>query len=195
LGRSKLSDPVRMRVAVWLCVAFLSAITAAGCGGVSAKKSRPEPPHMAVSIPILFGKHLLPKQYTCDGGDISPPIRWNGVPSGTVELAMFVVGVSLVKGKYFFDWAVTGLKPTQHEIPAGTLPTGAIIGRNSYGKAGYSMCVSKGHYEENAIVDLVALTHPLTAKPGFDAEAVWNEALRAPVAEGREGWRYDRKAA
>ena len=30
----------------------------------------------------------IPKKYTEDGENISPPLAWTGVPSGTVELAL-----------------------------------------------------------------------------------------------------------
>ena len=31
---------------------------------------------------------MIPKQYTCDGANISPPLRWTSVPLGTKSLAL-----------------------------------------------------------------------------------------------------------
>jgi phosphatidylethanolamine-binding protein (PEBP) family uncharacterized protein len=205
---------------VWPGVALAVgvAVIASGCGGTngssrtptSAQASaplgastatspqtapQPELRQLAVSIPVVGANHLLPKRYTCDGADISPAVRWGRLPPGTVEVAVFVIDVSLNDGRYFFDWALTGLKPGQHEVSVGKLPAGALVGRNSFGSVNYSMCVPKGHYEENAIVNVFALAHPLAARRGFDPEAVWNEAKRSPAASGTAGWRYDRRAS
>jgi len=30
----------------------------------------------------------IPKKYTCDGEDISPPLIWEDIPEGTVTLAL-----------------------------------------------------------------------------------------------------------
>jgi len=30
----------------------------------------------------------IPKQYTCDGPDLSPPLSWSGAPSGTQSFAL-----------------------------------------------------------------------------------------------------------
>ena len=31
---------------------------------------------------------MIPRDYTCDGKDISPPLAWAGVPEGTKSLAI-----------------------------------------------------------------------------------------------------------
>jgi phosphatidylethanolamine-binding protein (PEBP) family uncharacterized protein len=32
----------------------------------------------------------IPRRYTCEGDDISPPLEWAGIPSGTKSLALLV---------------------------------------------------------------------------------------------------------
>jgi hypothetical protein len=129
-------------------------------------------------------------RYTCDGADVSLPVRWSGVPPGAAELAMFVVNYRPIHGRLFFDWAVAGLSPTAHGISAGSLPSGAVVGRNSFGNVGYSVCPVKGTGEEHYIVRVVALPHQLAAKPGFDAEALFQEAERSAKAIGLGGGTY-----
>lgn len=184
-----------------------AASSVAGCGGGPSTSStgggttttaskqagrRSEPPRIAVTIPVLVAKGILPARYTCYGANESPPIQWGPVPAGTTELAVFVSNVIPVHEKYLYDWAVTGLKPTLHGIPAAKLPAGAVVGRNSFGRIGYTMCLLKGRREENAVVDLFALPHSLAAKPGFDAEAVANRAGRSAKNGGIESWVYMR---
>jgi Raf kinase inhibitor-like YbhB/YbcL family protein len=133
---------------------------------------------MEVSIPVLIGpEHKLPKGYTCDGEDISFPMQWSGVPNGTPELAMFVLNLRPVNHSVFFDWAVAGISPTSHGIPTGALPPGAVAGRNSFGKVGYSICPPKGTYERY-VVRLLALPHSLAVQTGFDPQKLYTEAER-----------------
>src|SRR5262245_4113201 len=35
-------------------------------------------------------KAPIPSKYTCDGANISPPLQWAGVPSGTKSLVLIV---------------------------------------------------------------------------------------------------------
>ena len=32
----------------------------------------------------------IPTKYTCEGGDVSPPLAWAGLPPGTKSLALIV---------------------------------------------------------------------------------------------------------
>src|SRR4029077_5592078 len=88
----------------------------------------------------------IPAHYTCDGADTSPSVKWNEVPAGTSELIVFISDFEGVKlhGKEPLSWAVAGLHPTLKSLPPGTLPAGAIVGRNSFGQNRYSVCPPKG---------------------------------------------------
>jgi phosphatidylethanolamine-binding protein (PEBP) family uncharacterized protein len=177
-----------------------AGLVLAGCGGSStsntssakAAATSESPPSVAieVTIPALRAEHRIPKRYTCDGADVSLPVRWADVPSNTAELAVFVLNLQPVHGQFFFDWAVAGLSPTSHGISTGTLPRGAVVGRNSFGRVGYSICPAKGTSDEHYVVRLVALPHPLAASPGFDAEAVYREAERSASVVGLTGGVY-----
>lgn len=108
----------------------------------------------------------LPAKFTCDGADTWPTLHWSGTPAGTAELALFVMNVQPVEGRLFFDWAVTGIEPGRGEIETGKLPKGAVVGRNSFGKSGYSVCPPGGN--EVYMFALYALPEKVTASKGFD---------------------------
>jgi hypothetical protein len=134
---------------------------------------------------------VLPKRYTCDGGNISLPFTWSEIPAKTVELDLFIFDVASVHGKLVPVWAAAGLKPTLRGIPAGKLPPGAIVGRNSLGQNDYSICPPKGttgHY----VSLLVALPQAIPAQPGFDPEALVNKAATVAEFEGRLAFSYKR---
>jgi len=146
-----------------------------------------------VTIPGLLKEDFIPARYTCDGANTSLPAQWSKIPAGTAELAMFLVDLKPVNGKPFFDWAVAGLNPASHGVPAGSLPSGATVGRNSFGDVGYSICPPKGTVEEHFILRLLALPHALAAAPGFDAEALYKEAERSVKVVGLAGGVYTRR--
>lgn len=77
----------------------------------------------------------IPKPYTCDGVDTSPPFSISGVPAGTVEL-VFVVTNQNVPNQTL--WILAGIGPATISIPQGGVPTGAIQIMNSSGTARWS---------------------------------------------------------
>ncbi len=178
-----------------------SAMGTTGTGGTTttttasmAKRAEEVPKTLIEAwIPAVVGDHVIPARYTCDGSDVSLPVRWRLVPKGTAELAMFLVKLKSPGKGTFFNWAVAGLSPTSHGVPVGALPAGAVVGRNSFGQAGYSICPPKGSGEEIFILRVVALPHPLAAKPGFDAEAFYKEAERSTKVVGITGGVYTRR--
>jgi len=117
----------------------------------------------------------LAATYTCDGKDSWPALHWGGVPAGTAELALFVMNVQPVGEQLFVDWAVAGLDPSLEEIKAGELPKGAIVGTNSFGKRGYSVCPPGTG--EIYMFALYALPQRLSPAKGFDARELRKEIL------------------
>ena len=121
------------------------------------------------------GPQVLPATYTCDGKGTSPALRWQGVPQGTAELVIFTMNIQPVEEKLFFDWAVAWLSPDLTEVEAGKLPKGAIVGRNSFGKAGYEICPPSG--AETYMFAVFALPAKLSPSHGFDPLTLRKEVL------------------
>ena len=130
------------------------------------------------------GYHVaLRRSATCEGKNVPPTLRWKGLPDGTKELVLFAMSFAPVEGRIFFNWAVGGLDPSLTEIKDGKLPPGAILGRNSFGKPGYSICPPKGR-GESYVFYLFALPKPLNPKPGFDPTKLREEALAEHANSG-----------
>jgi hypothetical protein len=145
-----------------------------------------------VTIPALLPERWIPQRYTCNGADVSLPVSWSAVPPGTAELAVFVLNLQPVNGRLFFDWALSGLSPASHGISAGMLPTGAVVGRNSFGDARYSICPAKRTRPQYVFVKVAALPKPLGARPSFDTETLYREAERSAIVVGANGGIYRR---
>lgn len=130
---------------------------------------------IALQSPALASEGSLPAPYTCDGGNSSPPLVWQGVPAGTRELVLFAMNVQPVGGRLFFDWAVGGLDPSLQSIEADELPKGAVVGQNSFGKRGYSLCPAEA--SETYMFALYALPKRLSPSPGFDPRSLREAVL------------------
>jgi phosphatidylethanolamine-binding protein (PEBP) family uncharacterized protein len=150
---------------------------------------------LQISSPAFGEGTAIAPRYTCDGADVSPPLRWSTPPSGTVELALFISDFegTAPGGGELISWAVAGLQPTLTGIGAGRLPAGAIVGRNSFGRARYTVCPPKGSPLQHYVVALYALQHPLGAQPGFSANALAETASHKAEYSGLTGFSYKRK--
>jgi phosphatidylethanolamine-binding protein (PEBP) family uncharacterized protein len=124
--------------------------------------------------PTTGGVPMLAAANTCDGEGTWPELAWQGVPPDTAELALFAMSLRPVEGELSYSWTVAGIDPDLTGIPAGRLPQGAVMGRNSFGKVGYTVCPPKGS-SETYIFTLYALPERLPVRSGFDPNALRRE--------------------
>ncbi len=108
---------------------------------------------MKISSSAFMHNGLLPKKYTCEGVDISPPLEWSNVFEEAQSLALICDDPD-ARGKTWVHWVV-------YNIPCGTkglaekadiAAIGAQEGKNDFGKIGYDgPCPPRGdgihHYQ------------------------------------------------
>jgi Raf kinase inhibitor-like YbhB/YbcL family protein len=102
---------------------------------------------MALSItsPAFEGNASIPSRYTCDGEDISPELKWTGVPEGTMSLALIVDDPDApdpaAPKRTYVHWVLYDLPPSSTGLREGvtsdTLPDGAREGVNDWQRTGY----------------------------------------------------------
>lgn len=120
----------------WLLVLGLTGLAACSSGGQPrAERALPEP--ISVSSPSFAAGAPIPRRFTCEGDNISPPLGWSGVPDGTVEVALVVDDPDAPRGTYV-HWVVVGIEPDRTELAEGAVPPGARQLRNSAGTATYT---------------------------------------------------------
>ena len=116
--------------------------------------------------------------HTCYGRNISPQLSWKGLPGALASAKEIVVLVhTLSRGKIETNWAVAGIKPSVDYIAPGTVPAGAIVGKNSYGEVGYKLCPP--NHEGLITMGIDALPEVIPLKTGFDPNTL-NKALESP---------------
>jgi hypothetical protein len=98
---------------------------------------------MQITSTTFSHNGVIPKQYTCDGKDVSPPLSWSGVPANAKSLALIVDDPDAPDPKapkmtwvhwvlYNLPTTTTGLAEAVKQLPAGTLE-----GTNDWGRTGY----------------------------------------------------------
>lgn len=128
---------------------------------------------MELNTNAFLDKGMLPTLYTCDGKDISPQLTWAGIPDKTQSLALIMQDPDAPSGK-FYHWVVFNMPKTISEIPEGSTPAGAVIGKNSFDKQQYSgPCPPKGSSHSYTIT-LYALDTKLNIPKNADGNAVSN---------------------
>jgi Raf kinase inhibitor-like YbhB/YbcL family protein len=111
------------------------AACSSGDGAPSAERALPEP--ITVSSPAFAAGTAIPRGFSCDGDNASPPLGWSGVPAGTVELAPVVDDPDAPRGSYV-HWIVVGINPAPTKLAEATVSPGAGQVRNSAGEATYT---------------------------------------------------------
>ena len=119
----------------------------------------------AVTSPAFGDNTQIPAEYSCNGRNVPPPLRWENPPPGTESLALVVDDPDAVGGLYI-HWVVTGIPPTATGIVEGALPQGAQVSLNSGGKAAYlGPCPPAGTGVHHYRFQLYALSKQLVLAP------------------------------
>lgn len=117
----------------------------------------------------------IPKQYTCVGAGMSPPLRWGDLPEGTASLALVVDDPDAPRGT-FTHWLLANIPPDQDDVPqeldaaqffrGGSLTP--VEGANDFGETGYGPpCPPPGHGPHRYSFRLYALDAVLDLASGF----------------------------
>lgn len=87
----------------------------------------------------------IPRKYTCEGDDCSPPLAWAGVPQGTRSLVLVVDDPDApdpaAPKRTWVHWVLYNLPPHSTGLPEGVdsdaLPEGTREGLNDWNRTGY----------------------------------------------------------
>jgi Raf kinase inhibitor-like YbhB/YbcL family protein len=134
----------------------------------------------------------IPKQFTCDGTDQTPVIRWGAPPEGTKSFALVIDDPDAPSGT-FRHWGVFDIPASARSIGDGKRIGTEVT--NDFGKAGYGgPCPPPGHGPHHYHFKLFALD---TEKLGLSANSkvadVENAARQHAIAQGELVGVYERK--
>ncbi|MCC6616833.1 MAG: YbhB/YbcL family Raf kinase inhibitor-like protein [Anaerolineae bacterium] len=141
--------------------------------------------------------HTIPARHTCDGEDVSPPLRWEHVPSNAISLALICDDPDAPAGTWT-HWLIYDIPPEidtlAEGIPTdGTLPFGARQGTNSFGRIGYGgPCPPRGS-SHRYFFTLYALNRRLDLPSGAIKATVQSALEGHVVGEGQLMGVYQRR--
>lgn len=153
-------------------------------------------PDLRLRSPAFAEGEAIPREYTCDGPDRSPPLRWEPPPPGARSLVLIVDDPDAPGGR-FIHWVLYAIPPDRTELPEGIPQEPEVEGigkqaRNDFGRMGYGgPCPPPGSAHRYRFV-LYALDIVPDLPPGASPAQV-EQALQGHIqAVGRLTGRYGR---
>ena len=108
--------------------------------GVVAAQSDVHP--IVVESPTIAAGETMPRMYTPDGRNLSPPLTWKDLPEGTRQLAVVCADFGAGNPPPWVHWIIYGIPATASGLPEGlpiisgqAMPdeiSGAIQGHNGW---------------------------------------------------------------
>jgi Raf kinase inhibitor-like YbhB/YbcL family protein len=118
---------------------------------------------------VFENEGMIPRKYTCDGDDISPPLSWDSVPEETKSIAVICDDPDAPMG-IWVHWVVYDILPGTRELkenitPEREMDIGGIQGMNDFKKVGYGgPCPPRGTHRY--FFKIFALDSRLELGPG-----------------------------
>lgn len=138
--------------------------------------------------------HPIPKKYTGEGADVSPPLAWTGLPEGTKELALICDDPDAPRAEPWVHWVVYKIPATATGLPEGVPkrshlkePAAALQGKNSWPDGeniGYGGPMPPiGHGVHHYYFKLYALDTELDVEPELDKKTLLEKMQGHVLAE------------
>ena len=138
----------------------------------------------------------IPRKYTCDGTDLSPPLRWENAPSSTKSFALIADDPDAPVGTWV-HWVVYDLPARSSELQEGmpateTFSGGAKQGVNDFRKVGYGGPCPPPGLAHRYFFKLYALDVESLLKPRATKQQLFDAMKGHILAEAQLMGRYGR---
>jgi Raf kinase inhibitor-like YbhB/YbcL family protein len=137
----------------------------------------------------------IPRKFTCDGADVSPPLAWSGLPAGAQSLALIMDDPDAPGGDWV-HWLLydlpAGAGGLMEDIgQSGAEPGGGVQGNNSWRRSDYGgPCPPSGTHRY--FFSLFALDTRLNLGPGLTRLQVEQAMEGHVMGQGQLMGRYSR---
>lgn len=135
----------------------------------------------------------IPSEFTCDGDDIPPVLRWSGEPSETKSFALIMDDPD-APGGTFNHWLIWDIPAHVHSLDHSNTSLGKS-GINDFRKRGYGgPCPPRGGGPHRYFFRLFAIDTPrLGLSPGAKRSALDRALRQHALAETEYMGRYERR--
>ena len=187
---------------------FLVLSFSPGCGhgGAALPAVNPGAQTIRLTSPAFTEGAMIPREFTCDGADRSPPLEWSGVPQAARSLVLICDDPDAPGGTWS-HWVLYDLAPSVTSLDQGvatdlvaTLEPKTVVkqpgltatqGKNDFGKIGYGgPCPPRGVHRY--FFRLYALDQRTELAPGATRTAVFKAIAGHILAEGHLMGKYAR---
>ncbi len=128
---------------------------------------------MLLTSPSFENGGLIPKKFTCDGGNINPELHIQNVPATAKSLALIMHDPDAPMPGGFTHWVVWNISPSSTVIKQESAPPGAAEGKNTRAHGYTGPCPPSGthHYEFTlyALDEALELSEEATGKAELEA--------------------------
>jgi hypothetical protein len=161
----------------------------AACTPVSSQEASAMPDSMRLTSPAFTDGGAIPEDYTCDGGDLSPPLAWEGAPQGVHSFALVVTDPD---AGGFVHWVLVNIPGDVRELPEGEGDAIGTPGRNGFGDEGWGgPCPPSG--EHRYVFELIAVSEPVRGEGAPNVDRVRSVAEGATLARAELTGVYARR--
>jgi len=147
---------------------------------------------LTLTSPTFTHNGAMPVRLTCDGQDLSPELRWSGLPADTKSLALIVDDPDApdpaAPRMTWVHWVLYNIPPTAtglaEAIAPGALPAGTRQGLNDWGRTGYGgPCPPIGRHRYFHKLYALSTVLPDLGKP---TKAALEQAMKSHVLASTE---------
>ena len=139
----------------------------------------------------------IPRKYTGEDADVSPPLKWSGAPTNTQSFALIADDPDAPVGTWV-HWVFYDLPPSTAALGENvdktpTPPSGGKQGRNDFGRIGYGGPMPPPGKPHRYFFKLYALDRLLDLKPGATKKELLKAMEGHILAEGQLMGTYQRR--
>ena len=196
-----------------ICLSLLTLILLCSCQSKSenaqSNQTRPEATGVEQRVAQTGGEKMaiklistafqeggiIPKQYTCGGQNISPPLAWDSVPANAQALALIADDPD-APGKTWVHWVVFDMPATTKSLPENVPPQETIAGGGKQGTTDFRKVGYGGPCPPSGTHRYYFKVYALDKELGLDNKATKDQVLKAMeghiLAQGQLMGRYKR---
>jgi Raf kinase inhibitor-like YbhB/YbcL family protein len=147
---------------------------------------------LKIESPAFGEGERIPAKHTGEGEDVSPPLRWSGVPEGTRQLVLICHDPDAPLPHGFTHWVLAGIPPTATGLDEGD-HGGHVQGSSDFGRQAYGGPMPpEGHGTHRYYFWIYALDTEIDAKPGVTRLELLDAIGDHVIEQARVVGTYDR---
>lgn len=165
----------RLGIVICVCVILVAQV---GCGTAQPPQQEEEATagNLALESTAFEAGSSIPERYSCDGDDLSPPLSWSELPSGTESLVLIFDDPDAPVGTWV-HWVLFNVPASARSFPEDLPETEVVAGvgvhgSNSWSTVGYGGPCPPPGSTHTYMFRLYALDTMLDLDPGASRQDV-----------------------